>query len=87
MFSLTLWKIKRVLKKAEPGFSMIKKNEKRRITAEVTEDGVRKLSVHHLVKMGDKKYWLYTNYEMCEGGVMREVHSGKYPYAFTATKK
>lgn len=87
MFSLTLWKIKRALKKAGPGFSMIKKNEKHRITAEVTEEGVRKLSVHHLVKMGEKKYWLYTNYEMCEGGNLKEVHSGKYPHAFTANKK
>lgn len=86
MFCLTLWRIKRALQKGEPGFSVTKKWSTKRIVAEITEEGVRKYTVHKLLKVGEKKYWFYTTFELCADGTERELRSGKYPYQFTSKR-
>ena len=48
-----------------------------RIKGEVSEDGVRKFTVHEL--SSDKKRWSYTTYKVAENNDAFAMRSGSYP--------
>lgn len=71
---------------AEPGFQVtIKKTPRKRIKAEILEDGTRVFSIHNAVKAADgKKIWVYTKYRLEDDGKTTSIiRMGKYPYSFT----
>ena len=89
MFSLTLWRMKQILKKESAPLSITKVvGKKKRYVAKIDENGTKMYYVHNLERATDgKESWHYCKYLLEKDGSSVLLSSGTYPVSFTAKRE